>query len=360
MLRVGVYRRGEARLRLADGPVPHYREIVQLGGAVLRYMVEELGTRETLRRLADPVWYSALACALGFEWQFSGATTVVLKALSEVSEKEDMGIKIVGGKGKEARVTEKIPEELRWYDRVTTKQDAVSLQDGYSIYFHSIAYDEDGRWVVINQGMNVEKRLARRYHWSWESPLEEEGNAVVGVPEEVVLDLRAKRSRETRRAMLDIVQDESPRSIVYKILSLSREPGQKTLVDFGLPGEKIQLPFHLKIPKKISERALMLAKDAENYLDLINTPGMGPATVRGLAYLAALIYGVQPSWKDPIFFTFAFGTKVGVPYMVQREEMRKAAKFLLDAVQEGPEGMKRRALRRLSKLLEIDSQPSRE
>jgi hypothetical protein len=34
-----------------------------------------------------------------------------------------------------------------------------------------------------------------------------------------------------------------------------------------------------------------------------------------------LIYGAEPSWKDPVKFSFAVGGKDGVPYPVDRRTM---------------------------------------
>ncbi len=349
-------RTGHADLRLCDGPVPHYRQIVELGGAILRYMEEELGTEETLRRFSDPLWFQALASAVGFEWQFSGATTVTLRALREASERLGTEIRVVGGKGREARTADLVPDEIRDADVTTAKVDSSLVQDGYQIYFHAVLYDPEGRWVVVNQGMNTEERLARRYHWSWEAGrFLDDAEVIAGKREDVVLDLQTKGSRETRKTIMDIIHDESPKRIAYTILSLRKERGQRSLADYvDMPGVNVvEMPYYLRIPKRVSERALALAKEAESFLDVLKTPGMGPSTIRGLAYVAALIYGAPPSWRDPVQYTFAFGTKAGIPWMVEREEMERAARFLVEAIEEAKVGerAKRRALKRLSRLL---------
>ncbi len=349
-------RTGHADLRLCDGPVPHYRQIVELGGAILRYMEEELGPTETLRRFSDPLWFQALASAVGFEWQFSGATTVTLRALREASERLGTEIRVVGGKGREARTVEMVPEDIREADVTTAKVDSSLVQDGYQIYFHAVLYDPEGHWVVVNQGMNVDERLARRYHWSWETGrFLDDAEAIAGKREDIVLDLQTRESRETRKTIMDILRDESPRRIAYTILSLQRERGQRSLAEYmDMPGVNVvEVPYHLRIPKRVSERALEIAKGAESFLDVIRAPGMGPSTIRGLAYVAALIYGAPPSWRDPVQYTFAFGTKAGVPWMVEREEMERAARFLVEAIEEARVGekAKKRALMRLSRLL---------
>jgi hypothetical protein len=39
-------------------------------------VVDEYGRREMLQRLADPWWFQALGCVLGFDWHSSGGTCV--------------------------------------------------------------------------------------------------------------------------------------------------------------------------------------------------------------------------------------------------------------------------------------------
>ncbi len=68
--------------------------------------------------------------------------------------------------------------------------------------------------------------------------------------------------------------------------------------------------------------------------------GVGPATVRGLALVAELIYGEEPSWEDPVKFSFAYGGKDGVPYPVHRQAMDESIQILKQAVEEAKIGDK--------------------
>src|SRR4029077_17011941 len=54
---------------------------------------------------------------------------------------------------------------LIYASRMSAKVDNNALQDGYQIYHHSFIFDRDGRWAVIQQGMNKRNGWARRYHW---------------------------------------------------------------------------------------------------------------------------------------------------------------------------------------------------
>ncbi|HET7284028.1 MAG TPA: DUF763 domain-containing protein [Nitrososphaeraceae archaeon] len=55
----------------------------------IHVIVDEYGKHEFLKRLADPLWFQAFGCVLGFDWHSSGVTTVVTGVLKQ-SLKEDV------------------------------------------------------------------------------------------------------------------------------------------------------------------------------------------------------------------------------------------------------------------------------
>ncbi|MEM2519767.1 MAG: DUF763 domain-containing protein, partial [Nitrososphaerota archaeon] len=91
---------GVADLPLHEGHVPQWlmKKMKFLSSSIVKVMVEELGVLEVLRRLADPYWFQAFGCVLGFDWHSSGLTTVVTGALREAVRLETHGIGVVGGK----------------------------------------------------------------------------------------------------------------------------------------------------------------------------------------------------------------------------------------------------------------------
>ena len=90
-----------------------------------------------------------------------------------------------------------------------------------------------------------------------------------------------------------------------------------------------------------------------NYEELLAFKGVGPATVRGLALVAELVYGDKPSWKDPVKYSFAYGGKDGVPYPVDRKAMDESIQMLRQAVQEAKIGNneKMRSLQQLKRFV---------
>ena len=81
----------------------------KLAGAISEILIFEYGNEEFLIRLADPYWFQSLGCVIGFDFHSSGVTTTTLGAMKEAINNQNLGIKIVGGKGK---ISKKTIEEI--------------------------------------------------------------------------------------------------------------------------------------------------------------------------------------------------------------------------------------------------------
>ncbi len=364
-------RTGIAELPLHEGKAPRwlFERMVKLAKAITAVIIEEYGTSEFLRRLANPHWFQAFGCVLGFDWHSSGLTTVVMGALKEALSKENLGIVVCGGKGK---VSLKTPEEiithgeklglststlskLVYASKMSAKVDNTAIQAGYPLYHHTFIIAEDGRWAVVQQGMNVEDRTARRYHWlseKVESFVVEPHTAIVGdVVKERVLDMTARSSEGCRKVSVDLVR-EHPRKL-YRLVKSLRDPRQAALEKWvEVKPRRIDV---LVMPRTINWEAVKRAYEIQprNYEEFLAIEGVGPSTVRGLALISELIFGEPPSWRDPVKYSFAFGGKDGVPFPVRREDMDKATSILEQAIREAKIGEKEKmqALRRLKLLL---------
>src|SRR2546423_104457 len=149
-----------ANLPLHDGKAPPYlfQRMVRLAGAMTMTIVEEYGDKEMLGRLADPWWFQAFGCVLGFDWHSSGVTTVTCGALKEAQRiyGDDLGILVAGGKGGTSRKApaeiiragERLAitgsEKLVYASRMSAKVDSAAVQDGYDIYAHSFFFTSSG------------------------------------------------------------------------------------------------------------------------------------------------------------------------------------------------------------------------
>ena len=60
---------------------------------------------------------------------------------------------------------------------------------------------------------------------------------------------------------------------------------------------------------------------------------MGSSTVRALSLIAELIYEAQPSWNDPVKYSFAHGGKNGVPYPIARKVYDESIRYLYGAIE---------------------------
>ena len=357
-----VRKTGEADLPLHTGPVPRwlFRRMKRLAREIIRALVEEYDRDEVLRRLSDPFWFQALGCALGFDWHSSGLTTTTCAALKEglSAISHELGIFFAGGKG---RTSLRTPDEIRevcdkigidaepliYASRMAAKVDNVAVQDGYQIYHHTFVFTADGKWAVIQQGMNEATGMARRYHWASESLrsfVEEPHTAIcAGRREERVLNMVSSESRGAREASVEIVKEKPERILLEwkKVLTLE------------MPRRHWLKPVDFDLGRLYKALRLAHEADPRNYEQLLGVRGVGPATVRALALLSELLFGKPPSWRDPARFAFAHGGKDGHPFPVDRRTYETSIAVLQRAVEAAKVGDREKieALRRLSRLL---------
>ncbi len=371
-----------ADLPLHTGSVPPWliKRMIKLARAIAKIIVEEYGIDEFLKRLSDAYWFQAFGNVLGFDWHSSGLTTVVTATLKEAINSENLGIVVCGGKGSKALET---PNEIRQYgeqlglssskieelikiSRLVAKIDNAVLQDGYSIYHHAFILTENGRWAVIQQGLNPHERKARRYHWIDEkvsSFVEEPHSSILAYKiQEIVLNLTARKCRDVRKVITDLVKEDTRkvRRLYNEVLALLK--GNKPLIVWLSPSKenkeyinwlasKLKTIKYLEMPWELNWNALKRAFEFQpkKFEEILEIRGIGPATIRGLALVANLIYGSEIDWKDPAIYSFAFGGKDGVPYPVNVKAMDEAINFLEECIKalKIDERSKLEALRRL-------------
>lgn len=85
-----------------------FSRMVRLGSLIAGAITDEYGASGLIDKLTDPMWFQALACAIGYDWHSSGTTTVVVAALKEALDYSS-DIFIAGGKGKQGIST---PEQI--------------------------------------------------------------------------------------------------------------------------------------------------------------------------------------------------------------------------------------------------------
>lgn len=336
-------------LPLHAGHAPAYlvRRMIKLSYAMSKVIVDEYGQAELLRRLSDPLWFQGFGCVLGFDWHSSGVTTVVAGVLKQALEPDVHGISIAGGKGKKSTSAKTdIPllaanfglssgkiDSLIYASRMAAKVDSAAVQDGYSLYHHVILFDERGDWTVVQQGMNVGSRMARRYHWFSDSVQnfvrEPHAGIISDMKNKSMLDMTADISQENQKICVDLVKGDTNnlRSSVYRLAA-------KHTLDQWLGVDAID-SLSYEMPRRLDWALFKRIYDIQprNYEELLSISGVGGATVRALSLIAQLIYGARASWDDPVKYSFAHGGKDGVPYPIARKVYDESIYYLYGAIE---------------------------
>ncbi|AFV11171.1 hypothetical protein DUF763 [Thermacetogenium phaeum DSM 12270] len=339
-------RTGYVDLPLHGGQCPPwlFERMTRLGRSIIILLVRDQGTAGVLQKLADPFWFQALGCLLGFDWHSSGLTTTVCGALKEGLRglERELGLFIAGGKGKRSLKTPQdiityvdryaLPakaEKLVYASKMSAKVDNTAVQDGYQLYHHTFIFTSKGDWAVIQQGMNPDSRRARRYHWLGSRVTDfvnEPQNAICcDRREQKVLNLVDRKSADTRQ-MIASLSCAAPVEIAREYRSLIM-PYRHSLG----PGD-IQPQSLERILLKTYER------QPDSFEAVLTIPGVGPKTIRALSLISELAYGARPSYQDPAKYSFAHGGKDGYPYPVDRKIYDQSISILEQAIKDAKIG----------------------
>ena len=364
-------RSGSADLPLHGGQVPKWLadRMTRLGTVMTEAVVHHYGRDELLRRLANPYWFQSFGAVMGMDWHSSGITTSVIGALKRglAPLQNELGIHVCGGRGKYSRQT---PGELiaigdhvgfdggklAQASRLVAKVDSAAVQDGFDLYLHGFVVTDDGHWAVVQQGMNGQRRQARRYHWLSEgltSFVDDPHAAIDGVGQGEIVNLADRRAARSRGAQLDLLSSMGPDRIVSELARLEG-PARQAQVQPLLP--HLVMPAHHDVrPEDVVAHRLHgnLAAAADrgpaDFSELLLTPGVGARTVRALAMVAEVVHGAPCRFSDPGRFSFAHGGKDRHPFPVPLKVLDETIKVWKSAVQKAKLGRDEElgALRRL-------------
>jgi hypothetical protein len=328
--------------------------MARLGRVIVEALVLEYGRTEVLRRLADPFWFQALGCVMGMDWHSSGITTSVLGALKRglAPVEAELGIHVCGGHGRHSRRT---PEELLALgervsldapalvraSRLVAKVDSAAVQDGFALYLHGFVVTDDGHWAVVQQGMNPERRQARRYHWLWEragSFVEEPHTAIEGEPSPLAIVNLTDRAAAAARVETVALAVSDPGSVVAKVERVLTMPSHHDVHAENLDIRRLGAALH--VSAKLGPAS---------FPELLLTPRIGQRTLFALALVAEVLHGAPSRFADPARFAFAHGGKDGHPFPVPLAIYDETLRVLRRAVDRAKVGQadKLSALRRL-------------
>ena len=344
-------RSGSADLPLHGGRVPPWlaTRMAALGAIVTQAIVHHYGRDEFLQRLSHPFWFQSLGAVMGMDWHSSGITTSVIGALKRglAPLGDELGIHVCGGRGRHSKKT---PDELRLLgerigfdetgltraSRLVAKVDSAAVQDGFDLYLHGFFVTDDGKWTVVQQGMNGDKKQARRYHWHSEnlkSFVEEPHTVIDGQVQGLVVNLTDRRAEPSRLAQIDLLLDLGPDRIVNELAALSgKAPAQGVLPHLIMPAHHDVRPSDVFSRRLHGTLAAAAERGPVDFPDLLLTPGVGARTVRSLAMVAEVVHGAPYRFQDPARFSLAHGGKDRHPYPVPIKVYDETIRVLKSAV----------------------------
>jgi uncharacterized protein len=361
-------RSGSATLPLHGGSVPPWlaTRMSLLGAVITQAIIHHYGRDEFLQRLSHPFWFQSFGAVMGMDWHSSGITTSVIGALKRGLGplSDELGVHVCDGRGRHSRRT---PDELQalgeriGFDgakltrasRLVAKVDSAAVQDGFDLYIHGFFVTDDGKWTVVQQGMNGDKKQARRYHWHSEdlqSFVDEPHSAIDGPAQGDIVNLADRRAGKSRAAQLELLTDFGPDRIVSELAALSGEaPAQAFLPHLIMPAHHDVRSSDVFTRRLHGTLAAAAERGPVDFPELLLTPGVGARTVRSLAMVAEVVHGAPFRFRDPARFSLAHGGKDRHPYPVPLKVYDETIRVMKSAVQKAKLGRdeQMQALRRL-------------
>jgi len=364
-------RSGSADLPLHGGRVPKWLgdRMTRLGAVMCEAIIHHYGRNELLRRLAHPFWFQSFGAVMGMDWHSSGITTSVVGALKRglTPLSGELGIHVCGGRGAHSRKT---PHELAaigerigfdgarlaTVSRLVAKVDSAAVQDGFDLYLHGFIVTDDGDWVVVQQGMNGDSKVARRYHWLSEglkSFVDQPHAAIEGANQGEIVNLTDRRAEASRQGQLDLLQDLGPDRILREFAALNAgtaaAPEQPLLPHLVMPAHHDVRESDVVMRRLHGNMAAAAERGPEDFSELLLVPGVGARTVRALALVAEVVHGAPCRFSDPGRFSLAHGGKDRHPFPVPLKVYDETIGVLKSAVQKAKLGREEEvgALRRL-------------
>ena len=352
-------RSGSADLPLHYGAVPKWlaERMAKLGLAITESIITEYGQNEFLRRLSDPFWFQSFGAVMGMDWHSSGITTSVMGALKRSINplSKELGIYICGGKGKYSKQT---PGELLVIadntglngnelvrcSKLSAKVDNTAVQDGFQLYTHNFILSSSGEWTVVQQGMRVEDKTARRYHWHSQnirSFVEEPHTGICGINQGNILNLTAIEANTAREGIMNI-SGEDPTQII------------NTFQQLKMPSHHEVRSEDVNLKRLGSTLWLAHEQQPQNFEELLLLKGVGPRTIQSLALVSEVIHGSPVRFKDPARFSVAHGGKDGHPFPVPTKVYDETIHVLQNAVEKAKIGTTDKA-QAIKKLHEISA-----
>jgi len=212
--------------------------------------------------------------------------------------------------------------------RLTARIDNNAIADGFQIYLHSFVLAANGEWIVVQQGLNDQRGIARRYHWhsaAVKDFVAEPHTGIVGEPQGTIMNLVDAHAGAAQAAMLEIARENPD-----KTLSAARH--------LRMPAHHEVRPQNVDLKRLGAVLALAYERELHDFAELLLLEKLGPRTLQSLALVAEVVHGAPSRFNDPARFSFAHGGKDRHPFPVPLKTYAESLNFLrkaLDTVRTG-------------------------
>jgi hypothetical protein len=240
-------------------------------------------------------------------------------------------------------------EDLVRTSRLTARVDNNAIGDGFQIYLHCFVLTAKGEWAIVQQGLNDQSGLARRYHWHSPSVRDfvaEPHTGIVGENQGTIMNLVDARARPAQTAMLDIAHEHPDKTLNEARRLLTPTGGQSTgplrentfRRRLEMPGHHDVRPENINLKRLGAVLAVAYERDLHDFAELLLLENLGPRTLQSLALISEVVHGAPSRFSDPARFSFALGGKDRHPFPVPLKTYDESLNFLrgsLDAARLG-------------------------
>src|SRR6185437_15424844 len=236
--------------------------------------------------------------------------------------------------------------------RLTARVDSNAIADGFQIYLHSFVLTSSGEWAVVQQGLNDQAGMARRYHWhstSVKDFVADPHTGIVGDNRGIIMNLVDGDAKPAQSAMLELARERPD-----KVLGSARH--------LRMPSHHEVRESNVDLKRLGAVLAVAYERDLHDFAELLLLEKLGPRTLQSLALVAEVIHGAPSRFNDPARFSFAHGGKDRHPFPVPLKTYDESINFLrtsLDAARVGNkeklDGFRR--LERFTRAVETHREP---
>ena len=196
--------------------------------------------------------------------------------------------------------------------RLVAKVDSAAVQDGFELYLHGFIVADDGKWVVVQQGMNGASRHGAALSLAVGGAVELRRGAACG-------DRGADRRRDRQpdrpagrrrrgRGAPELLASLGPDRLVREVAALEGRGGRRRcLPHLVMPAHHEVRPTDVVLRRLHGALAAAATEGPADFAELLMVPGVGARTVRALALVAEVVHGAPCRFADPGRFSLAHG-----------------------------------------------------